>query len=133
MKFSILLVAILLVSVARLFALQQSIANASKIRDTEISRDAFAQAYKVFMHRDASAVIRASGVAKRKRGLKSLLVTREKCKSPALRCGGFSSRNANALNWPRPLQGIRNSAFPSCSCLLNPGSQGHGRKLEVLH
>jgi hypothetical protein len=50
MKFSILLLGILLVSVARLFALQQSIANVSRIRDTETSRDAFAQAYKVFMH-----------------------------------------------------------------------------------
>jgi hypothetical protein len=37
MKFSILLVAILLLGAARLFALQQSIANASRIQDTEIS------------------------------------------------------------------------------------------------
>ena len=52
---------------------------------------------------------------------------------PGTAVRGFSSRNANALNWPGPLQGIRNSAFPTCLCLLQSGSQDHGRRLEVLH
>src|SRR5215475_9186517 len=50
MKLSILLIASCVLSVAGLFALEESIANSSKAKDAVTARAAFAQAYKVFMH-----------------------------------------------------------------------------------
>jgi hypothetical protein len=50
MKLSILLVAVCVLSFARLFALEELTANSPKTHDAATARAAFSEAYKVFMH-----------------------------------------------------------------------------------